>query len=181
MKITRTLTVLLLFVGVLGAPVRAADDRREIDASVGKMLSQMYREVHGSKELAEKATGVLAFPDVYKAAIGVGGEYGKGALRVGGKSAGYYSIASGSVGLQLGAESRNIVFMFMSSKALNDFQQSSGWQAGAQAGVALVKKGAGGSVDTKQIDAPVLALVFGSKGLMADVSVEGTKISKLEP
>jgi lipid-binding SYLF domain-containing protein len=136
--------------------------------------------VKGSQELAGKAKGILIFPDVYKAAIGVGGEFGKGALRVAGKSIGYYSIASGSIGLQLGAEARNIVFMFMSAQALADFEKSSGWQAGASAGVALVKQGAEGSVDTKQIDAPVLAFVFGHTGLMADVSVEGTKISKLE-
>jgi len=132
------------------------------------------------QDLVKKAQGVLVFPDVYKAAIGVGGEYGKGALRVGGKTGGYYSIASGSVGLQLGAEERNIVFMFMTPQALADFRNSSGWQAGANAGVAVVKKGSEGSVDTSQINAPVLVFVFGHAGLMADASVEGTKISKLD-
>jgi lipid-binding SYLF domain-containing protein len=184
MKIARALPVLLLLVGVAGyltpGSVRAADDKREIDAAVDKALPELFHNVKGSQELAKKASGILVFPEVYKAAVGVGGEYGKGALRVGGKTAGYYSITSGSLGLQLGAEARDIVFMFMSPAALADFQKSSGWQAGASAGVTLVKQGAEESVDTKQIDSPVLAFVFGNTGLMADASVEGTKISKLE-
>jgi len=162
------------------APSGSAEEKRQINAAVNNALPQLYREVPGSRDLAMKAQGVLVFPDVYKAAIGVGGEYGKGELRVGGNTAGYYSIASGSLGLQLGAEARNIVFMFMTPEALADFRTSSGWQAGARAGVALVKKGSEGSVDTSQINAPVLAFVYGNTGLMADVSVEGTKISRIE-
>jgi lipid-binding SYLF domain-containing protein len=183
MKFVTALPVLLfLLAGCSSAtPSERADERRQIDTAVNNVLPQLYRDVPGSQDLAKKAQGVLVFPDVYKGAIGVGGEYGKGALRVSGNTAGYYSIASGSVGLQLGAQTRNIVFMFMTPQALADFRGSSGWQAGATAGVAWVKKGAEGSVDTSQINAPVLAFVFGNTGLIADVSVAGTKISKLEP
>jgi lipid-binding SYLF domain-containing protein len=181
MKIVGALPLLLLIAAFApGTPARAASAGPEIDAAVDKVLPQMYQEVKGSRELASKASGILVFPEVYKAAVGIGGEYGKGALRVGNKSVGYYSIASGSVGFQIGAEARNIVFMFMSPQALSDFQKSSGWQAGANAGVALVKQGREGSVDTQQINSPVLAFVFGHSGLMADASVEGSKISKLE-
>ena len=183
MKIAKVLPLVLLLVGSCSSttPEQRLDERHQIDAAVNEVLPQLYRDVSGSRELANKAQGVLIFPDVYKAAIGVGGEYGKGALRIGGSTVGYYSIASGSLGLQIGAQARNIVFMFMTPQALADFRNSSGWQAGATAGVALVKKGAEGSVDTSQINAPVLAFVFGNTGLMADVSIEGTKISKLEP
>ena len=184
MMLVRALPLLLLLLGPLSPSASAlspgAAERRQIDTAVNNTLAQLYREAPGSRDLAKKAQGVLVFPDVYKAAIGVGGEYGKGALRVGGKTAGYYSIASGSLGLQLGAQARNIVFMFMTQQALADFRNSSGWQAGANAGVAVVKKGSEGSVDTSQINAPVLVFVFGHTGLMADVSVEGTKISKLD-
>ena len=186
MSLVRALPPLLLMLlfGTLSSSSLAlsqgAAERRQIDTAVSNTLPQLYREAPGSRDLAKKAQGVLVFPDVYKAAIGIGGEYGKGALRVGGKTAGYYSIASGSLGLQLGAEARNIVFMFMTPQALAEFRNSSGWQAGATAGVAVVKKGAGGSVDTKQINSPVLVFVFGNTGLMADVSVEGTKITRLD-
>jgi lipid-binding SYLF domain-containing protein len=181
MRLARALPLLLVLIGSLTClSAQGAQEKREIDTAVNNALPQLYREAPGSRDLAKKAQGVLVFPDVYKAAIGVGGEYGKGALRVGGKTAGYYSIASGSLGLQLGAQARSIVFMFMTRQALADFRNSSGWQAGATAGVAVVKKGAGGSVDTKQINSPVLVFVFGHTGLMADASVEGTKITKLD-
>ncbi len=185
MKFVTALPVLLFVLGLAGCssttPPERADEKRQIDASVNNVLPQLYRNVPDSQDVANKAQGVLVFPDVYKAAIGVGGEYGKGALRVRGNTAGYYSIASGSVGLQLGAEARNIVFMFMTPEALVKFRDSPGWQADATAGVAWVKKGAEGSVNTSQINAPVIAFVFGNTGLIADVSVGAMKISKLEP
>jgi lipid-binding SYLF domain-containing protein len=186
MNTVRILPLFLILVGtVVGcssstSPAANVDERSKIDAAVNKVLPQFYRDVQGSQELARKAQGMLVFPDVYKAGIVVGGEYGKGALRVGGDTAGYYNIASGSVGLQLGAEARTIVFLFMTPQALADFRNSSGWQAGATAGVAVVKQGAEASADTSRINAPILAFVFGNTGLMADVSVEGTKISKLD-
>ena len=181
MRLARALPCVVVLIGSLTClSAQGTQEKREIDTAVNNALSQLYREEPRSRDLAKKAHGLLVFPGVYKAAIGVGGEYGKGALRVGGKTAGYYSIASGSVGLQLGAEERNFVFMFMTQQALADFRNSSGWQAGANAGVAVVKKGSEGSVDTSQINAPVLVFVFGHAGLMADASVEGTKISKLD-
>jgi len=184
MKFRMVVPAFMLLVGLVGCSSSTsserADERHQIDAAVNNVLPQLYRDVPGSQELARKARGVLAFPEVYKAAVGVGGEYGKGALRVGGANVGYYSIASGSVGLQLGAEARNIVFMFMTPEALSDFRNSPGWQAGATAGVVVMKKGAEGSIDTSQINAPVLAFIFGNSGLIADVSVAGTKITRLD-
>lgn len=184
MKIAGVLPLILLLVGVAGCgsstPDQRVDERRKIAAAADTALVQLYRDVRGSRDVANKAQGILVFPDVYKAAIGIGGEYGTGLLRVGGNTAGYYSIASGSLGVSLGAEARNIVFMFMTPQALADFQQSSGWQATGTAGVALVKTGAEGSIDTSQVNAPILAFVYGNTGLMADVSVAGTKITKMD-
>lgn len=184
--ITRLLSVLVLLAGAAIAPAMSpaaaadANERQQIDNAANQVLPQLYRSVKGSEQLAAKAQGMLVFPNVYAAGVGIGGQYGKGELRIGGKPAAYYSITSASVGLQLGAQSTNIVFLFMTPQALDSFRKSSGWQAGASAGVTVVNTGAGGSVDTSRLNAPVLAFVFGNTGLMANASVEGTKISKLD-
>ncbi|MBN3764220.1 YSC84-related protein [Burkholderia sp. Ac-20365] len=153
--------------------------RQSIDSSVDGTLSKLYTTVQGSRELIAKARGVLVFPSVLQVGFVVGGQYGEGALRVGGSTAGYYSTISGSFGLQLGAQSKAIIFLFMTQDALDKFQNSKGWSAGADASVALLKVGANGALDTTTATAPVEAIVMTNSGLMADVSLAGTKVSKL--
>lgn len=153
--------------------------RQSIDSSVDGTLSKLYTTVQGSRELIAKARGVLVFPSVLQVGFVVGGQYGEGALRVGGSTAGYYSTVSGSFGLQLGAQSKAIIFLFMTQEALDKFQNSNGWSAGADASVALLKVGANGALDTTTATAPVEAIVMTNSGLMADVSLAGTKVSKL--
>jgi lipid-binding SYLF domain-containing protein len=136
--------------------------------------------VKGSRELVAKARGVLVFPSVLQAGFIVGGQYGEGALRVAGTSVGYYSTVSGSFGLQAGAQSKAIIFLFMTQDALDKFRNSDGWSVGADASVALVKMGANGAVDTTTATAPVEVFILTNAGLMADVSLAGTKVSKLK-
>ena len=109
----------------------------------------------------------------------VGGEYGEGVLRIGGYSAGYYSTASGSVGFQLGVQSKSIFIMFMESWALDEFRNSQGWEVGVDGSVALVTLGAGGSIDTTTLQKPIIGFVAGQKGLMFNVTLEGTKLTKI--
>jgi lipid-binding SYLF domain-containing protein len=161
-----------------GAAVDAGK-RQTINAGVDSTLTRLYDTVHGSRELVDKAQGVLVFPSVIAAGFWVGGQYGQGALRVAGHTTGYYSIAAGSFGLQIGAQSKAIVLMFMTQDALNKFRASQGWAAGADATVALVKIGANGNVDTSTATNPVQAFVLTNEGLMAGVSLEGSKISRL--
>jgi lipid-binding SYLF domain-containing protein len=118
---------------------------------------------------------------VTKAAVGVGGSYGEGALIVGGKNAGYYSATSASIGLQLGAQTSAQIIMFMTAEALDKFRNSSGWEAGANAQVTMIDEGKAADIDAVLRSTPVVAFVFGQKGLMGDLSVEGSKITKLEP
>jgi lipid-binding SYLF domain-containing protein len=106
-----------------------AAKRRSIDAKVQGTMSRLYANVKGSRELVAKANGVLVFPSVIQAGFVVGGQYGEGALRVGGKSVGYYSTVSGSFGLQAGGQSKAIIFLFMTRDALNRFRRSDGWAA----------------------------------------------------
>jgi lipid-binding SYLF domain-containing protein len=118
-------------------------------------------------------------PNVKKAAFIIGGEYGEGALRIGGKTAGYYNIVSGSFGLQIGAEAKDIVIAFMTREALDGFRASQGWEAGVDGNVALINIGAGERVDTRTIKDPIVGFVFDVKGLMADISLKGAKFTKL--
>ncbi|MGE8165272.1 BPSL1445 family SYLF domain-containing lipoprotein [Paraburkholderia sp. NPDC080076] len=154
--------------------------RRAIDAKVHGTLSKLYANVKGSRELVDKANGVLVFPSVIKVGFVAGGEYGEGALRVGGKSVGYYNTVSGSFGLQAGAQSKAIIFLFMTHDALNSFRHSKGWSVGGEGSVAVLKVGANGSIDTTTATSPVNAIVLTNAGLMGDVSLSGTKVSRLK-
>lgn len=161
------------------APQVNQTKRAQIDASVNEALARLYQQAPGSRDLVQRAQGVLVFPSVFKAGLVVGGEYGEGALRVGGRTVDYYSATAGSLGLQAGAQEKAIYILFMTRPALEQFQASSGWQAGADASVALVNVGASGSVTTETAQQPVVGYVLTSGGLMLDVSLSGTKISKL--
>jgi lipid-binding SYLF domain-containing protein len=157
-----------------------SDERRSIDADVDATMQRLYATVRGSRELVGKSRGVLVFPSVIQAGFVIGAQYGKGALRVGGGTVGYYSTTSASVGLQAGAQSKSLIFLFMTQDALDKFRNSDGWAAGVDASVALVKMGAYGTVDTTTATAPVEAFILTNAGLMADVSLAGTKVSKLK-
>ncbi|HTH62060.1 MAG TPA: YSC84-related protein [Paraburkholderia sp.] len=160
-------------------PAQNAAKRNEIDAGVDSTLARLFNTVEGSRELIGKSRGVLVFPSVIAAGFWIGGQYGNGALRVDGRTTGYYSTAGGSFGLQIGAQSKAIIFAFMSQPALDRFLSSQGWSAGADATVALVTVGANGKVDTSTATSPVQAFVLTNAGLMAGVSLEGTKVSRL--
>jgi lipid-binding SYLF domain-containing protein len=184
MRLFPTAVVLMSMACLIGLPsaalADAAAERTEIDGKVDTALAKLHESVPGSQQVEKQAYGVLVFPDVFRAGIGIGGEYGKGALRVQGKSVAYYSTGGASIGLQLGAETRSMVFMFMTTEALQNFQHSSGWDVGGDASVALVDVGASGAVDASRLGKPVLAFVFGNLGLMGSLSLEGTKVSKLD-
>jgi lipid-binding SYLF domain-containing protein len=123
---------------------------------------------------------VLVFPSVVSAGFVVGGSYGQGALRVGGRSTGYYSTAAGSVGLLAGAESKAMYILFMTPEALAKFTASNGWTAGVDASVTLINVAADASATTQTVQQPVVGYVLTKGGLMANLSFDGTKITRLE-
>ena len=153
---------------------------KEINVSVDVALENFHKQVKGGKEFLKAAKGVLVFPNVYKAGFGVGGEYGEGALRIGGKTVDYYNTAAASFGFQLGAQKKTVILIFMQQEALKKFRASSGWEAGVDGSVALIKVGAGGSIDTIKINDPIVGFVFGQKGLMYNLTLEGSKYTKLK-
>jgi lipid-binding SYLF domain-containing protein len=168
-----------VLLAVFTLPEANAASARELNTSVDVALDNLVREIPGSQNLLSQAKGVLVFPRVYKAGIGFGGEYGEGALRIGGTTVDFYNIASASFGFQLGAQKKTIVLLFMDDNSLNSFRNSQGWRAGVDASVALIKVGAGGEVDTSTVKAPVVGFVIGQKGLMYNLTLEGSKISKI--
>ena len=151
----------------------------EINASVIATLDLFYRQVPGSQALAARAAGLLVFPTVLKAGVGIGGEYGEGAMRVGGRTVAFYNVLSASIGFQLGAQARSVIIMFMTPQALDNFQRIDGWRVGVDGSVVLVVVGAGGSVDTDKIINPVVGFILDSKGLMYNLTLEGSKISRI--
>jgi lipid-binding SYLF domain-containing protein len=157
-----------------------ADKYRSIDAAVDSTLQRLFVSVKGSRELVAKARGVLVFPRVLAAGFWLGAQYGEGALRVDGRTQGYYSTAGGSFGLQIGAQSKALIFVFMTDEALAEFSRRNGWAVGTDATVAVLKIGANGQLDTTTATGPVEVFVLTNAGLMAGVSLEGTKISRLD-
>jgi lipid-binding SYLF domain-containing protein len=157
-----------------------AAKRRSINAGVDGALSKLYGQVPESRELVRKARGVLVFPDVVSAGFIVGGTYGEGALRKGDATAGYYSVGAASVGLLAGAQSKAMYVLFMTQDALQKFEASEGWTAGADASVAVAKVGADAKVDTATAQAPIVGFVLTNAGLMANLSFDGTKFTRLK-
>jgi len=157
-----------------------ADTKREIDEGYRDTLRRLYETTPGSRELVAKAAGVLVFPRAVSAGFVVGGEFGNGELRVNDRFAGYYRTATGSVGFQIGAQSRALVFLFMTQESLRKFRESQGWSVGADASVALLKVGANGEIDVNTWNQPTVAFVMTNVGLMANLSLEGTKITRVE-
>ena len=151
-----------------------------IDVSVDETLEIFKSDVNGSEVFLNQAAGILVFPRVIKVGIGIGGETGEGALRIGGKTVDYYRTSAGSFGFQLGAQAKAVLIAFMAKDALEKFQNSAGWKVGVDGSVALIDIGAGKSIDTHNIKDPVVGFVFNSKGLMYNLTLEGSKFTKLD-
>lgn len=174
-----TVPAAVLGAGWMPGMARAAS-RDEIDAGVREALGQLQLHSSAGYELQQKAAGVLVFPHVLKAGLGIGGEYGEGALLIKGAPVAYYNIASASVGLQAGAQTRSEVLLFMNEQALDTFRKSRGWRAGIDGSVVVANVGAGGSLDTKTMQQPIIGFIYSSRGLMANLNFEGTKITQID-
>ncbi len=190
MKTMKSFTLfLLLMMGCLAfalSPLLASTSSarsktpQEINAQVDSALALFSHQVRGGQDLLKSAKGVLVIPNMVKAGLGLGGEYGEGALRVHGKTVAYYNIAGGSMGFEIGAEKKDLILLFMQDEALQHFRASSNWTAGFDASVTFVDTGKEGFTDTRAMNAPVIAFAFGERGLMLDASIEGTKFSEMD-
>lgn len=161
------------------SPAQAAT-KTEIDLHAKEAVATLYAQSAAAKELAQSAHGILVFPKVYKAGIGIGGEYGEGKLVKGSKTVDYYSTTAASIGFQLGAQVRSQILLFMDKEALESFQNSEGWEAGVDGSVAIATLGAGGEIDTETVKQPIIGFIFSNKGLMFNLTLEGSKLTKIK-
>lgn len=174
-------TALLVGMLVLSGTERAhAASGAEINVRVEEALARFRDEVDGADAVLSRARGILVFPRVWQGGIGLGGEYGEGALLVNNRVVDYYNIVSVSYGFQLGGQKKTVLIAFMDDSALHEFRNSKGWQIGADASVALIKIGAEGELEATEINEPIIGFVYGQKGLMYNLSLEGSKITKLD-
>ena len=152
-----------------------------IDARVDATLQQLYTNYPATRDLASKSVGMLVMPLVTEAGMGIGGSYGRGALRVNGATIDYYSATQASFGLQIGAQQYAHVLFFMTNDALYQFRNSPGWAAGADIEYAVNDRGGNLSAETTTSMSPVIAVIFGQAGLLASASVKGTKYTRVIP
>ena len=171
----------LAIVALTSSAASFAATETQIDTRVSQTLLYFNTITPENKVLGDKAAGVLVFPRVTKGGVGVAGEFGEGVLQVNGKTVGYYSVGAASVGLTLGLAKHSEIIMFMTQDSLNKFTSSEGWSIGADAGITVVSAGASGTYDTQTEQKPILGFAFAEKGLIADLSFEGAKISKINP
>lgn len=171
---------LAAFVAVAAeVPSSRAASGPEIDAGVRATVDKFFMKIPGAQELANKSVGMLVFPSVVKAGMGLGGEYGEGALLIGGRTADYYNTVSASFGFQLGVQERSVIIMFMTESALTQFRKTAGWKVGVDGSVAIVTIGVGGAIDTNKITSPVVGFILDPKGLMYNLTLEGSKITRI--
>lgn len=175
------LSIFIILVFSIGfTAIVYADTAKKIDAGADEVLDRFYKQVKDAKEFVRKAKALLIMPNVVKAGLIVGGEYGRGALRINAKTVDYYNVVSGSFGAQIGAEAKDWVIAFMTDAALKKFRESKGWEAGVDGNVALITVGGGDSASTRKAKGDIIGFVFDVKGLMADVSFKGAKFTKLD-
>ena len=178
-KTSSRFIVLLLVLGYTWSAGVSAKSAVQINIEVDETLGEFTQKVMGGGEFLKRAAGVLVFPSVLKAGYIFGAEYGEGALRVGGRTVDYYSTAAASFGFQAGAQSKSIVVVFMDKQALEDFRISDGWSVGVDGSVALVEWGVGEDINTIDMREPIVGFVFSNKGLMFNLSLQGSKFTTL--
>lgn len=175
------LRLLLLFSLFLFVHQQAfAASKEEIEIRVDATIEVFNQRIKEGREFLQQAKGVLVFPNIVKAGFIVGAEFGEGALRIRGKTVDYYRTTGASFGLQVGAQTKSIIIVFLEEKALRKFRTSAGWEAGVDGSIALADIGAGGSIDSTNVSDPIIAFAFGNKGLMLNLTLEGSKYTRIK-
>ena len=179
MNVVITVIVCQVLFAFLSVDISSAASAKEIDEKVDVALDVLRNEMQSGLDYLN-AKAVLIIPGAIKAGFVVGGEYGEGVLRIHGKTVDYYCLAAGSLGFQFGLQQRSVVLAFMEDEALKKFREGSGWKVGADGSVVLADTGVSGFADTATADAFIIGYVFGQRGLMVNVSLEGAKFTKLK-
>jgi len=178
-KMMRSVAVVTLML-LMMSPSAWAATKAEINAGIKATLKLFNKQVPGGSVLLKSSKGALVFPEIVKGGLGIGGEYGEGALMINGRTVSYYSTAAVSVGFQFGVQTKSMVVLFLSTKELKKFRNSKGWKAGVDGSVAVVEWGAGKDVSTLDAEKPIVAFIFNNKGLMYNLTIEGSKFTKIK-
>lgn len=152
----------------------------QIDARVDATQAFLEERYPGTRDLAARSAGVLYMPLITEAGFGIGGAYGRGALRIQGATVDYYSATKASIGFQIGAQQYAHALFFTTPQALEEFRRSPGWAASADIRYATPDQGASIGKETTELD-PVVALVFGQQGLIAGATLSGVKYTRIIP
>ena len=153
----------------------------QIDREVNIALTKLYETTPSAKKLASKAKGILVFPNIVKAGFIGGAEYGKGAMLKRGRTTGYYSIVAGSYGLQAGIQSFDYVMFFMNDAAISSLDNAKGFELGVGPNIVVLDEGMAKKATTTTLRDDVYAFVFGQRGLMAGLGLQGSKITRISP
>jgi lipid-binding SYLF domain-containing protein len=171
------MALMLLAIPQISQAETAAEINRDVDIA----LKTLYKSTPAAKKMSEIAKGILVFPSIIKGGFIIGGQYGEGALRVGGKTTGYYRTVAASYGLQAGAQSFGYAMFFLSDDDLKYLKKSEGWEVGVGPTVVVMDEGMSRSFSTTTAKSGVYAFFFDQKGLMAGLGIQGSKISKIQP
>ena len=163
-----------------GASSSPAERRQAIDSSADAALTRLYREAAGSQEIIAASQGTLIFPAVVSAGFIIGGSHGQGVMRKAGKSTGYYRMNEASLGLLGGVQSQALFISFMTEASLNSFLNSRGWTVGVDGTITFLSVGANARVTTQTMQQPIVGFVLTNGGLMANVSINGNRITPLD-
>lgn len=158
-----------------------AASREDLAADGVRTLDKLEATEPHSRFFARHAKAILVFPSVLKAGFVFGGETGNGVLLEGGKPAGYYNLTGGSWGLQIGGQDFSYVLFFMTDGSLAYLRRSEGFSAGTGPSIVVINKGAAAEANTTTLSHDVYAFPFNGKGLMADLTLQGTKITRIHP
>lgn len=152
----------------------------DLNKDADQALQMLYKTNPLAASLSKKAKAILVFPNMVKAGLVFGGAYGEGVLKSGSTVDGYYNSFTGSWGLQAGAQSYGYVVFLMTDKAVKYIHRSEGWEIGVGPTVVIVDQGAAKNLSTSTLKDDAYAFIFDQQGLMAGVSIEGTKISRIK-
>ncbi len=176
----RSVLLLIAAVALAGEALPAlAQGRGALEADAKRAYARLVANVPTAKALSKAAVAALVFPKITKAGFVVGGQYGEGVLLQRGKAAGYYSTAGASYGLQAGAQQFGYALFFMNDQALNALTQANGFEVGVGPSVVVVDEGMAKSATSITMKDDVYAFIFGQRGLMAGVGLQGNKITRL--
>ena len=174
-------TVLICAANTSVAQDKGKEEAAQLAGESQAALQQLYANVPLAKTIGPTAEAILVFPKVTKAGLGIGGQYGEGTLLKKGKADAYYKTTGASIGLQAGGQTYGYAMFFMNQKSLDEFVNASGFEVGVGPSIVVVDEGMGKSTTTTTLKGDIYAFIFGQKGLMAGLGIQGNKITKITP